>query len=561
MLTRKQQFVTLAVFALALALTLILTLTKPQPVPRYDTSSFPSQFDAQRAIENTRLLTLNFESRVTGTSGSRDVQEYLRSQFSAMGYQVGYDTFNVWLEGQSVTGNNVVATLPGQDADSIAIIAHYDSQRTSPRASEDNATGVGVLLELARVLKLRPHRRGLILVATDAEEWGMIGARALCGYLESSRTRAAISIDYLNSGVPPALALDAMGQFKGFAPLWLREFVVDAGQEWIERAILVSSQDQGPLNRAGIPAVNLATLTQDYAASRRRYHTPEDIFQGFVPGSFKMLGDTVLQSVVDLDEFHIPENPGPSAFLLTPGHYLPGSVVLLIQIVWLLPLLAAGFFAWRNLRDTRLPNLELRFFRPLFWLIPPVAGALLLYGFTFSNVLRRFELYPATPKDPFLYHIPLAVAVPLVIVLLCGFIAVWQVVRRLDIYPATFSNSQSILFVWSVVAALAAFVLNPYAVWLYLGVFSYIPLLLRPPRSLLARSINLVLLLAAMGPFAAMLYSFGKEIFLGWRILWYVVLQAAYGVWSPYAVAVFFLAAVVWGHLFWRNVLTPAYSD
>lgn len=571
MLTRRQQLATLAVLAPALILTLILLFTQLTVVPYYSPSSFPSEFDAQRAIENTRVLTLNFQSRVTGTSGSHQVQGYLRSQFSALGYQVGYNGFSVWLDGKAVTGNNVVATLAGQEPDSVAIIAHYDSQRTSPRASEDNATGVGVLLELARVLKLKPHKREVILVATDAEEWGMIGARALCGYLESNQTRAVISIDYLNSGVAPALGLDAMGQFKGYAPLWLREFVVDAGQsrgveviqsygaqEWIERAILVSSQDQGPLNNAGIPAVNVSTLTKDYAASRRRYHTPEDVFQGFAPGSFKMLGDTVLQVIVDLDDFHIPETPGSSAFLLTPGRYLPGPTVLLIQILWLLPLLAAGAFAWKNLHASRLPNLELRFFQPTFWLIPPVAAALLLYGFTAFNLLRRFELYPATPKDPFLYHIPLSVTLPLLMVLIGGFVTVSQILRRLDVPPALLSSSQPILFLWSVAAAVAAFILNPYAMWLYLGIFSYVPLLMRPPRSPLARSINLVLLLIAIAPFAAMLYSFGKEIFLGWRILWYVVLQAAYGVWSPYAVAVFFLVAVVWHHLLWRNVLKPA---
>ncbi len=193
-------------------------------------------------------------------------------------------------------------------------MAHYDGQTTSHQAAEDNASGVGVLLELARVLRARPHHRGLILIATDAEEWGMIGARALSGFLKAKKTVAVISIDYLNRGPAPALGLIAMGQSAGYTPLWLRELLVEAGKaqgvrveqaepawEFVERAVEVSAQDQGPLLRRGIPALNIATLTKEYAASRRRYHTTLDVFQNFDPASFKMLGATLEQAVVTLD--------------------------------------------------------------------------------------------------------------------------------------------------------------------------------------------------------------------------------------------------------------------
>jgi hypothetical protein len=100
-----------------------------------------------------------------------------------------------------------------------------------------------------------------------------------------------------------------------------------------------------------------------------------------------------------------------------------------------------------------------------------------------------------------------------------------------------------------------AFFNNPYATELFLGGFAYATLLLVPPRGAVSRATNAALLIAAATPFAALLYSFGKEIFLGWRIIWYLVLQAAYGVWSPIAVALFLLAVVLGVQLFWISVL------
>jgi hypothetical protein len=72
-----------------------------------------------------------------------------------------------------------------------------------------------------------------------------------------------------------------MGQSDGYTPLWLRELVMEAGSsqgvaihqlesvgEFVERAVEVSHEDQGPLLLAGIPALNLETESADYAATR-----------------------------------------------------------------------------------------------------------------------------------------------------------------------------------------------------------------------------------------------------------------------------------------------------
>lgn len=552
----------------AVLLILALAWRAPESVPRPPMEALASQFDGASAIAYTRVLAEGFPDRVTGSVGARRAAEYLRSEFRKLGYYVESPTFSMWLRGERVQGENIVARLEGQTPESLAVIAHYDGQTTSRQAAEDNASGVGVLLELARVLAQRPHHRRLILVATDAEEWGMIGAQRLIRFFELQRTVAVISIDYLNSGPSPALEMNCAGQLGGYTPAWLRELMIAAGQaqgarvyqpaglwEWIERALEVSFQDQGPLLRAGIPALNLATLTKQLDASRARYHTPEDVFRDFDPASFKMLGATVEQTASTLDALPLPAQGGMGDVRLPSGRYLPALSVLVMQLLGLLPLALACVFAVRNLKAGKLEAFGWDFLAPVSWLVPPCLGALALYGLTAVNVLKRFELYPATPKDPFLYQLPLSVIIPLLLVLLASFVALHKVRSRVETAPIAFSVKKRIFYFWVAVLTLAAFVINPYAMWLFLGGFACAALLLLPPRGIPARALNALLLLAALLPFAALLYVFGKEIFLGWRILWYLVLQAAYGVWSPHAVALFLLAVVLWVQLFWVSVL------
>ena len=69
------------------------------------------------------------------------------------------------------------------------------------------------------------------------------------------------------------------------------------------------------------------------------------------------------------------------------------------------------------------------------------------------------------------------------------------------------------------------------------------------------RIANAALLLASAVPFAALLHAYGRKVCLGWRIAWYLVLQAAYGVWSPVAIALFLLAVVLGVQFFWISVL------
>jgi hypothetical protein len=114
---------------------------------------------------------------------------------------------------EELHGVNLIATKPGRETDAIVVAAHHDTVWSSPGA-DDNAAGVVVMMEVARLLGPEAHRRTVVLAAPDFEEIGLIGSRELVRLLRRRhRVRGAIVFDpigYMNSSpntqhVPPGV--------------------------------------------------------------------------------------------------------------------------------------------------------------------------------------------------------------------------------------------------------------------------------------------------------------------------------------------------------------------
>src|SRR5437764_849030 len=82
-------------------------------------------------------------------------------------------------EGQPVSAyvENIIARVPGTaNTRSVLLLAHYESVSSGPGAADD-ASGVGVLLEMARLVQTSPRLRNeLVFLFTDGEEVGLLGA-------------------------------------------------------------------------------------------------------------------------------------------------------------------------------------------------------------------------------------------------------------------------------------------------------------------------------------------------------------------------------------------------
>jgi Zn-dependent M28 family amino/carboxypeptidase len=118
-----------------------------------------------------------------------------------------------------IRGINLILQLPGRrpDLPPLLVGAHYDGPPHSPGA-DDNATGVAVLLELARRWSQAPPRRPTWLVAFDQEEEGLAGSRALARKLRSrgQALHLMVSLEMLGFTSPSQrYPVDAMGWLYG----------------------------------------------------------------------------------------------------------------------------------------------------------------------------------------------------------------------------------------------------------------------------------------------------------------------------------------------------------
>ena len=125
------------------------------------------------------------------------VQQFLRSTLAQWG-DVKAHTFEI--RGQSHI--NWVLKLPGQDRNGakapLLIGAHYDAVPGTPGA-DDNASGVAVLLELARWLADHPPVVPIWLIAFDMEEYGLLGSQAYAEELQAmgQPVRLMLSLEML----------------------------------------------------------------------------------------------------------------------------------------------------------------------------------------------------------------------------------------------------------------------------------------------------------------------------------------------------------------------------
>jgi hypothetical protein len=265
------------------------------------------------------LADASLAGRGLGTPQLDRAADYIAEQFRAAGLRPGgdgdEDYFQTWQgtlddSADPLTLKNVVAILPGTDperaGESLVIGAHYDHLgRGESRAhagdegrihpgADDNASGIAVMLELARALAGKPPARTLVFVAFSGEESGRLGSRH---YVQHSK-------DYPVSKTIAMLNLDTVGRL-GQRPLTV--FGTGTAREWVHifrgagyvsgvsiRAVAddFGSSDQTSFIEAGVPAVQL------FSGVHLDYHRPGDTTDKIdLPGLLKTA--KVLKETVD----------------------------------------------------------------------------------------------------------------------------------------------------------------------------------------------------------------------------------------------------------------------
>ncbi|MBM3153439.1 MAG: M28 family peptidase [Chloroflexi bacterium] len=256
-----------------------------------------SAFDGERAYQDV-VYQVGLGPRVPGSQAHAATVLFIRESLVEAGWQPVNQ--EVEMLGHSLV--NILATRDGYDP-GILIVAHYDSRLVADRdpdptrrsdpvpGANDGASGVGLLLELARSLPSGMPGVGLLFV--DGEDNGnlpgwdwILGSRAFVERL-TYQPEAVIVVDMIGDAdltLPiernstPALAAEIWGQAESLG--YGRIFIAEPRHR--------ITDDHIPFLEAGIPAVDIIDF--DYAY----WHTTADTADKVSPDSLQIVGDTLL---------------------------------------------------------------------------------------------------------------------------------------------------------------------------------------------------------------------------------------------------------------------------
>lgn len=177
------------------------------------------------ASEQTRYIATQFPGRMAGSPAEMLSAEYLRQKFASWGYQSDIRTFKSryiytarsgttnW---HNYTGSMVLAAHEGRAPQQIIVMAHLDTYTPvsdkdtdanlgglTLQGVDDNAAGIGVMMELAERLKDVKTEYGIRFIATTGEEVGQKGAANILKRMsdaERKNTLLVINLDRLIIG-------------------------------------------------------------------------------------------------------------------------------------------------------------------------------------------------------------------------------------------------------------------------------------------------------------------------------------------------------------------------
>ncbi len=320
----------------------------PAPVPA---SAPDSVFSSARAM--VHLVEIASEARPTGSPAHAEVREYLVDQLRGLGHEPEVQTATSFVSGgfftRAATVRNVLARIPGAEAGGGAVLvtAHYDSREIS-RGAGDAGSGVVAILETVRALGERePLRNDVIVLLTDGEELGLLGARAFVdGHPWLDDVVVLISLE-MRGGGGPSMMFET-GENNGWVIEALRQAdpypaANSIGYEIYRR--MPNDTDFTPFKEAGKQGLNFAAVGRAHV-----YHQYYDSPANLSEATLQHHGEHALAMLThfgnaDLTTVNAPNlsyASFPVVGLVTYGTTWIWALGIAAVLLWLIAFVVAG---------------------------------------------------------------------------------------------------------------------------------------------------------------------------------------------------------------------------
>lgn len=306
----------------------------PQPASSPSETSVPLtgiRFSGDSAYAAVQAQC-DFGPRTPGSAAHARCADYIAARFAACGLEVTRQTatLTAW-DGKKFENTNIIAAYRPEAEDRVVIAAHWDSRpwadadpdstkhREPVLAANDGASGVAVMMELARHLAALKPAVGVDLVCFDLEDYGApywgtpdpegkdwcLGSAywaqqaAAGGY----RARYGILLDMVGGkdarfcyeGMSMRYAENVMNR------LWDTAERVGAGHLFVKTDGGWANDDHVPMNLvAGIPTVDVIPHVEGTENSFGwTWHTVSDTPENISAENLRLVGQTLLQLLAE----------------------------------------------------------------------------------------------------------------------------------------------------------------------------------------------------------------------------------------------------------------------
>ncbi len=284
--------------------------------PREALASLKPVFSENRMMASIKYLASDkLKGRGLGTPELDLAADYISSEFKSAGLQpVSDDYFQEFDHNFDGKGKlklkNLIGIIPGIDPelkDEVVVLsAHYDhlglgwpdhhagdEGKIHPGA-DDNASGVAIMLELARSLaKTAKPARTIVFLAASGEEAGLIGSRYFVQNAEKEfgwKFFADVNLDTDGSLFDKKLMVLNANTAKEWKFIFMgTDYTTGVLSEVIENDL--DSSDQIAFIEKGIPAVQL------FSGATMNYHRPGDRYEA-IDGKGLLKVATVAKEVI-----------------------------------------------------------------------------------------------------------------------------------------------------------------------------------------------------------------------------------------------------------------------
>ncbi|QUD90077.1 M20/M25/M40 family metallo-hydrolase [Phenylobacterium montanum] len=346
----------LVALAAALAVGILLFYSgarTPEPLPA---SASGQVFSAGRAMADIEAMAQ--VPHPVGSAANAAVRDRLIVRMTALGLSpriqraIGqrYEARRSEAFGALAPVENVIGVLPGRDRSlpALALMAHYDSVPGSPGAADDMA-GVATALETVRAIEAGgTPARDVMLVITDGEEAGLLGAQAFFDESPLAR-RIGFVLNMEARGGGGRAAMFETGEGNGGAIDLYRKTAPRPSATSLSVFLykqLPNDTDFTVAKAHGATGLNFAFIGREFD-----YHSPSSTPAALDQGSVQHMGDQVLgvaraMAFAQALPRREPDAVYGSLFGLVLVSYPQAAGWVVVGLIVLL----LGFAAWRAQR-------------------------------------------------------------------------------------------------------------------------------------------------------------------------------------------------------------------